>query len=168
MDAAEKLEIDRVVREAVTEVVAPLDERLGRVEAVVLAQTSTNAKFAEQITQCAAAAAHAADIGLKAMRQAQDSRDETEKIVRSAMTIHNASIASAVKSSIDDALRERDEVLADIRAKLTTVAKALGHPTLRKVLIAAAVLGAMIGGAVAGYMGGRAAPAAPPHVAAPR
>jgi len=160
LDATDKEEIRGFVRDAVAEAIAPLAQRVERAEGAIaevreLQRTFTEeqVKQAQFMTQIAGSAANAADIGLKAMARASDAEDNAAKIVQSAMTIHNASIGATVDATIKSALRERDEVLADIRTSLGIVVKALGHPHLRKALIIAALLGAAVGGGVAGYLG---------------
>lgn len=192
MDATEKQEITDLVREAVGEAVHPLARRVESIEIKVdKAATdlheireqvrtllAADLAFSEKLRKIAGAVADAADIGLKAMRRASDAEDNTSKIVQSALTIHNASIAASVEATVTKVIKPLDEkieatekrqesvskaqtetlaaqneTLADIKKVLGTVAKALGHPHLRKAIIIAAVLGALVGGAVAGYSG---------------
>lgn len=186
MDATEKQEITDLVREAVGEAVSPLARRVESIENKVdktaaelhevrehvRTLAEADVKFAQQMTQVAGAAAHAADLGLKAMTRAGEAEDTAAKIVQSAMTIHNASIATSVEATVtkaveplaakfsqletndkkhDETLEAQNATLDDIKKAVGTIAKALGHPHLRKAIIVAALLGAAIGGGVAGY-----------------
>jgi hypothetical protein len=209
MDASEKQEITSLVRDAVGEAVAPLVGRVERLEGKVdrldgdvlavredvaeirertKALADADVKFADQITKVSSAAAHAAEIGLKAMTRASENEDATTKIVQSAMTIHNASIAATVEATVakiagpiasevaalktndvaqNETLREQNatlaaqnETLADIKKMVGKVLQPFVHPLTRRVIIAAAIIGALVGGAVAGYVtatGGQAA-----------
>lgn len=174
MDTTEKEEIRGYVIEAVGEAIRPLasDVALMRGEIHELRErdraiADEQARLATNITQVSAAAAHAANIGLDAMKRAAETEDNATKIIKSALTIHNASIAATVDATVkaivkplaDDVTNlkageeQRDVALADIQSTLAKVAKAIGSPRLRRALLAAAVVGALIGGAVAGYTG---------------
>lgn len=125
--------------------------------------------FAEKITQCAGAAANAAEAAYKAQRSANDVRDEATKIVEGALRIHSASIAVTVDETVKRAVaplsadvmlvQKNDETqnkeLAEIKGLVQTVAnavvKTVSHKWLRRGVIALALIGALIGGGVAGY-----------------
>lgn len=137
--------------------------------------TSHNTLLREQaqaVTTVAGTAARAVEHALAAKQDAGRSVDEATKIVESAIRMHSASIASTVTVAVNaavnplvaevDTLRTntklQDKTLADQGVKLDailTIAKStasiLGHKKLRVFLLVCAGLGAIGGGAMAGY-----------------
>lgn len=127
---------------------------------------------AGMLTSIGGSTARAIDIALEAKRDASRSVDEATKIVESAIRMHSASIASTVQGAVKSEIapivvdlgkvKESDEAKAvaitDLKTSmdaLTTmmksVVKALGHPKLRWLLIVCAAIGALAGGAAAGW-----------------
>lgn len=186
MDASEKEEIRGFVREAVGDAIEPLARRVESIDTKVDKTASevhevreqvrtlaaADVKFAEQMGTLSGATARNADMVTKALQRANDVEDTATKIVQSALTIHNASIAASVEATVTKAveplaakfahleasdekhektLEAQNQTLADIKTAVGTIAKALGHPHLRKAIIVAALVGAAIGGGVAGY-----------------
>lgn len=139
------------------------------------------ASHATTMTEMAAASARAASIALEAKQDANRAVDESTKIVKSAIEIHGLSIATTVDAAVQKGMKplveqivelkandaelktndadqkqtlaDQNTEIAEMKGMLKTVVKALGNPALRKVLIASAVIGALVGGAVAGYIG---------------
>ena len=127
---------------------------------------------ASLLTTIGHSAARAVDQALDAKRVAGQSVDEATKIVESAIRMHSASIATTVQSAVKSEIaplvtdlgkvKESDAAKAEAIVELKTsmdaltsmmkgVVKALGHPKLRWLLIVCAALGALAGGAAAGW-----------------
>jgi hypothetical protein len=152
-----------------------IEAELDNVIARDRARDTQFATFADSLNKCASAAANAADIGLKAQRSANEVRDEATKIVHSALQIHNASIASSVEIAVKAAVaplarqvgehaaafKRQDGELAVQTELLKRIETAtIGNPKLRKAVFVLACVGALVGGAVAGYMAARGESAA--------
>lgn len=104
MDATEKQEILEAIGRVDEKLDAKIREDEGRFQRLeddvtevrerLAARAKQDANFADQMTKVSAAAAHAAEIGLSAMRRASESENNATQIVKSALAIHNASIAA--------------------------------------------------------------------------
>lgn len=138
-------------------------------------QLSEQASLLVKIGQAAAAAV---DHALEAKRAAGQSVDEATKIVESAIRMHSASIATtvqaAVKAEIAPIVADMVMVKASdqsqttditsiktdvgiIKTAVAGIAKALGHPYLRLLIVLCIALGTIGGAAYAAYAAQQAA-----------
>lgn len=141
------------------------------------------------------ATANAVEHALSAKREASTTKDESLKIVESAIRLHGASIGATVTTAVqasvapltsevralqtgnadrDRAMTNLKTEVGDIKTGVTNIAKSLGHPVLRWTLIICGALGALSGGFYAAYTAHKAAdsvaapaPSSPAPKAAP-
>lgn len=83
--------------------------------------------------------------------------DEASATARSNESTQDTRIGAVEKKvdGVEVTLTNQNVELAQIKTMISSIAKALGNPRLRWALLGAAVIGAAIGGGVAGYIGER-------------